>query len=601
MRRIVFALWITAAACAGTTASGTRRTPDRPAGATAGGRGEHSDMAGPRTQTVDQQAVHTLSRLTFGARPGDLELIRDTGIDAWIDEQLHPERIEDAAAEAWLAQFEAVRKTTGDLEREYPNPGVLVNQLSTRGGGLSPEDSVQVRTARQNLRRIADEVQIARVGHALLTERQLLEVMTEFWLNHFSVFAGKGVREQYYLADYEHRVIRPRALGQFRDLLGAVAKSPAMLFYLDNWESAADSSRPRLVAARRAGAASTPRAPAAQQLQRRLRAGLNENYGRELLELHTLGVDGGYTQHDVIHAARALTGWTINGPRQGGGFAFVPFMHDAGEKRVLGHTLKAGRGIEDGEELLNIVARHPSTARFIATKLVRRFVSDTPPQALVDRAAATFTRSDGDIRAVVRLIVTSPEFFAREAYRAKVKSPFEVVVSALRALNAQPDRTPRTAQFVAGLGQPIFGRSTPDGWPDTAEGWLGTGAILNRINFGLVVAAGRVPGANPMAVPGADQLRQAPRDQQVEAVVHALLGGDASPITRSVLLTGKHPLLDAAPDARMTDAPPLAAMTLPNAGEAVRGAARGAAPLPPLRGLAQVLGLALGSPEFQRR
>lgn len=556
-----------------------------------------------RTQTADQQAVHALSRLTFGARPGDLEAVHEMGVDRWIDRQLHPERINDEKAEAWVRQFEVVQKTSAQLESEYQNPGALVNQLSARNtGGLTRDDSLLLRQARLNLRRITEEVQAARVGRALLSERQLQEVMTDFWLNHFSVFAGKGIREQYYLADYEHRVIRPLALGRFRDLLGAVAKSPAMLFYLDNWESAADSARPRLVdprspvvqraVRRRFPDAANPQSPMAQQLQRRLRAGLNENYGRELLELHTLGVDGGYSQQDVINAARALTGWTIAGPRQGGGFTFTPFMHDAGEKRVLGRTLKAGRGIEDGEELLDLVARHPSTARFIAFKLARRFVSDTPSTALVERAAATFTQTDGDIRAVVRTIVTSPEFFSREAFRAKVKSPFEVVLSALRALDAAPDRTARTAQVIAGLGQPIFGRQTPDGWPETADGWMGTGAILNRINFGLVLAAGRVPGVNPRAFPGVESLRQAPREQQVDAVVQAFLGGDASSVTRSVLLTGRNPLLDAAAPADSSAAMRPAQMNAPG---------RANAPVPQLRGLAQVVGLALGSPEFQRR
>ncbi len=559
--------------------------------------------AGIRTQTADQQAVHALSRLTFGARPGDLDAVHEMGVDRWIDRQLHPERISDEKAEAWIQQFEVVQKTSAQLESEYQNPGALVNQLSARSaGGLTRDDSLLLRQARLNLRRLSEEVQSARVGRALLTERQLQEVMTDFWLNHFSVFAGKGIREQYYLADYENRVIRPRALGSFRDLLGAVAKSPAMLFYLDNWESAADSARPRLVdprspvvqraVRRRFPEAANPQSPMAQQVQRRLRAGLNENYGRELLELHTLGVDGGYTQQDVINAARALTGWTIVGPRQGGGFTFTPFMHDAGEKRVLGSTLKAGRGIEDGEELLDIVARHPSTARFIAFKLARRFVSDTPSTALVERAAATFTRTDGDIREVVRTIVTSPEFFSREAFRAKVKSPFEVVLSALRALDAAPDRTGRTAQVIAGLGQPIFGRQTPDGWPETADGWMGTGAILNRINFGLVLAAGRVPGVNPMAFPGVEMLRAAPRERQVDAVVQAFLGGDASSVTRAVLLTGRNPLLDAAAPGD-SSAPMRPAQAI--------APARANAPVPQLRGLAQVVGLALGSPEFQRR
>ena len=609
MHRIAPLLALAIAGCSSAT---PRPSPQGPAPALA------PPSADLRTQTADQQSVHALSRLTFGARPGDLDAVHEMGVDRWIDLQLHPERIDDAKAESWVGQFEVVQNRSAQLESEYQNPGALVNQLSARNaGGLTRDDSVRLRELRLNLRRLAEEGQAARVGRALLTERQLQEVMTDFWLNHFSVFAGKGIREQYYLADYENRTIRPRALGRFRDLLGAVAKSPAMLFFLDNWESAADSARPRLMdprspvvqraVRRRFPEAANPQSPMAQQVQRRLRAGLNENYGRELLELHTLGVDGGYTQQDVINAARALTGWTIAGPRQGGGFTFTPFMHDAGEKRVLGHTLKAGRGIEDGEELLDIVARHPSTARFIAFKLARRFVSDTPSAALVERAAATFTQTDGDIGAVVRAIVTSPQFFSREAFRAKVKTPFEVVLSALRALDAAPDRTGRTAQVIAGLGQPIFGRQTPDGWPETAGGWMGTGAILNRINFGLVLAAGRVPGVSAAAFPGVETLRQAPREQQVDAVVNAFLGGDASSVTRNVLLTGRNPLLDAAAASDL--AAPMPTTPMPTASmptAPMRPAQRPApgrvnAPVPQLRGLAQVVGLALGSPEFQRR
>jgi len=602
MRQLVLLIVIVAAGCS---------SAPRHAGAPA----PEPFASGPRTQTADQQGVHVLARLTFGPRPGDLERVRAMGVDRWIDEQLHPERIDDSRAESWLGRFETLQKTAGELESEYQNPGVLANQLAARNGGaLTRDDSAALQAARLRFRRMVEEVPVSHVARALLSDRQLEEVMTDFWLNHFSVFAGKGAREQFYLADYENRVIRPRVLGKFRDLLGAVAKSPAMLFYLDNWESAADSARPRLVdvraaaaqraARRRFPAASPPRSPAAVPIPRRVRAGLNENYGRELLELHTLGVDGGYTQQDVINAARALTGWTIAAPRQGGGFTFAPAMHDAGEKHLLGHTLRAGRGIEDGEELLDIVARHPSTAHFIAYKLARRFVSDTPSAALVARAAATFTRTDGDIREVVRTIVTSPEFFARESYRAKVKTPFEVVISALRALDAQPDTTPRTAQVIAGLGQPVFGHQTPDGWPETADRWMGTGAILNRINFGLLLASGHLPGANPMTFPGVERVRQAPREQQVDEVVNAFLGGDVSPVTRAVLLTGRNPLLEAAAPGESTAAPlttPDATMSPPPRSGRRLAQARAGVPLPQLGGLAQMVGLALGSPEFQRR
>jgi uncharacterized protein (DUF1800 family) len=403
--------------------------------------------------------------------------------------------------------------------------------------------------------------------------------MTDFWLNHFNVYAQKGPPEAFYLAEYERDVIRPHALGKFRDLLESVAKSPAMLFYLDNARSMGDSTRPRLASMNRKRPARADM-QLRQRLQQRLNGGLNENYGRELLELHTLGVDGGYTQQDVINVARALTGWTIRPPAQGGGFVFRPEMHDAGEKVVLGHKLAANRGIEDGEDVLDIVSRHPATARYIATKLARRFISDNPPKAVIDDAAAVFLKTDGDIREVVRSIITSNEFYSQQAFRSKVKSPFEVVVSAMRAMNAEPDSTPRTAQAVAYLGEPIYGHQAPNGYPETGDAWMNTGAILNRINFGMAAAANRFPGASVRSIPGLDSLRSAPRDKQVDAIVSVLLGGSVSPDTRAVLMSGENPLMANAKDSTsMSD--------MPNARQ--------------LSGIAQVVGLALGSPEFQRR
>jgi hypothetical protein len=289
---------------------------------------------------------------------------------------------------------------------------------------------------------------------------------------------------------------------------------------------------------------------------------------------------------------------------------FRPEIHDADAKVVLGHRLAAGRGIEDGEEVLDIVARHPATARFIARKLAVRFVSDDPPPALVERAAATFRRTDGDIRETVRTIVTSPEFFSRAAYRAKVKSPFELVASALRAVGARPDTTPRSAQLVAFLGAPIFGHQAPNGWPETGDSWMNAGAILNRINFGLALAGGRLPGASIAQWPDAARLRGAPREQQVDAVVSAFLGGQASPDTREILIKGENPLAAklAAQGAGATETP----MTESNDDqqmtpmqETIRGR-QGMRPAPlgrpvQLEGLAQVVGLAIGAPEFQRR
>jgi uncharacterized protein (DUF1800 family) len=365
-------------------------------------------------------------------------------------------------------------------------------------------------------------------------------------------------------------------MGRFRDLLGAVAKSPAMLMYLDQWQSVADSGRPTL----------RPVPIAAAR-----RRGLNENYARELMELHTLGVDGGYTQQDVIEVARALTGWTLANGANGGPFVFRPAVHDAGAKVILGTKFPAGGGLDEGEAVLDLLARHPATARFIATKLARRFVSDTPPPALVARAAATFRRTDGDIRAVVRTIVTSPEFFAAAAFRAKVKTPFELVVSAMRALHAMPDTTPRIAQLVGRLGQPLFGHQAPNGYPETGDAWMNTGAILNRINFGVAVAEGRVPGVRLATWPAARALVALPRDGQVDGVIRELLGGAASSDTRQVLLTGTNPFLQARGRAAadslgtMTDMAPAVPTAAPR----------------PQQQLAQIVGLALGAPEFQRR
>jgi len=521
-----------------------------------------------RELPADQQVIHALSRLTFGARPGDVQKVRAMGLDKWVDLQLHPGRIDDSSLHDFLGHYDILKRDQNDMLRDFAEAqrsrrrakreAVDTGRASRRRGDVMQQREMNSR------RSLVQALQSARVARAVSSNRQLEEVMTDFWLNHFNVFAQKGPPQPFFIPEFEQEAIRRNALGKFRDLLGSVARSPAMLFYLDNARSMADSARPRLAAQR----GSMQRAR-----QRQIRpGGLNENYGRELLELHTLGVDGGYTQKDVIDVARALTGWTIRPPAAGGGFVFRPEMHDAGEKIVLGHRLAANRGIEDGEEVLDIVARHPATARYIATRLARRFVSDNPPQALIDRATATFTRTDGDIREVVRTIITSDEFFSQQAFRSKVKSPFEVVVSALRAMNAAPDSTPRTAQAIARLGEPLYGHQAPNGYPETGDTWMNAGAILNRINFGMAAAASRIPGASVLAIPGLDSLASAPRAKQVDAVVSLLLGGSVSPDTRAVLTSGENPL-----------------------------AAKGETGRERLTGIAQVIGLAIGSPEFQRR
>jgi uncharacterized protein (DUF1800 family) len=504
-----------------------------------------ADLTSTRELSGDEQIAQALDRLAFGGRPGDIAAVRAVGVDGWIARQLDKPTTRDEAAERAMASFPTLRLSAEELARRNPPPSFSRRR---RGDSTppSPADSVERRRAARAASRVVADVAAAKIARALVSERQLEETMVDFWENHFSVFAGKGA-VRYYLVEYDRDVIRPHALGHFRDLLGAVAKSPAMLFYLDNWQSAANR-------------------------------GLNENYARELLELHTLGVDGGYTQADVIAVARALTGWSIAQPRRGGGFVFRPQWHDDGEKIVLGHRLPPGRGAEDGELVLDILARHPATAHYLATKLVRRFVSDTPSPTLVERAAATFTRTDGDIREVVRTIVSAPEFFSRAAYRSKVKTPFELVVSTLRALGAEPDTSPRTARIVARLGQPIFGHQAPNGYPETGDAWMNAGAILNRINFGMAAAAGRLPGARADGWPGAAALRSTDRAAQVDGVVAAFLHGDVSPETRAVLVAGENPL-----------ARPSAESDREDVGQ-----------LPP-SGLTQIVGLALGSPEFQRR
>ncbi|MFL5605075.1 MAG: DUF1800 domain-containing protein [Gemmatimonadaceae bacterium] len=562
----------------------------------------------PREQTADQQVQQVLNRLAFGARPGDVARVRGMGVDQWIALQLAPDRIDDRATEAVLATYEELNQSTGDLVAMYADGQQAIRQMQRQAaqqGDTSARRDLRAELLRQNpqLRdqvrrnqRIIGDVQSARLARAVGSERQLQEVMTDFWENHFTVFAGKGLT-RLFIPAYDRDVIRPRALGNFRDLLGAVAKSPAMLFYLDQWQSAADSLHPTLAVARRGIARRV--APAQQARPRR---GLNENYARELLELHTLGVDGGYTQQDVINVARALTGWTMN-PRQDAEFVFRPEIHDAGEKVILGHRLPAGRGIEDGEEVLDILARDPHTARFIARKLAIRFVSDNPPPALVDRAARRFVETGGDIREVVRTIVTSSEFFSHAAYRSKVKSPLELVASALRAVGAEPDTSMRSARLVGFLGQPIFGHQAPNGWPETGESWMNAGAILNRINFGLVVAAGRLPNASLTRWSEAERLRNAPREEQVDGVVNAFLGGHVSPDTRQILLSGENPMV--ARLARSADS--TATPQMPEMMSSGANGQRSPAPLgglgQPLQltGLAQVVGLAIGAPEFQRR
>ena len=427
----------------------------------------------------DAAITHVLNRLTFGPRPGDVEKVRAMGLASWINQQLHPERIDDAAA-------------TGLLPALEPPPA-------------SADPQELRRFARQQIQSLAGE----KILRATYSERQLQEVLVDFWFNHFNVYAGKG-RTAEYLAQYEREAIRPHVFDRFRDLLEADAKSPAMLFYLDNWLSADPNAPERLAARRNSGFGTRdskfrfgPRArrlrripnpqsrvPAATTGAKRKR-GLNENYGRELLELHTLGVEGGYTQKDVIEVARAFTGWTID---RGGTFRFVAAAHDTGEKIVLGHKIKAGGGIEDGETVLDILVAHPATAHHIAYQLAQRLVADEPPAPLVDRAAARFRTTNGDLREVVRTIVTSPEFLAATVRDAKFKTPFTLVVSTMRKTGATISDTRALVQTLQQMGQPLYMCQPPTGYHNTADAWISAGGLVSRMNFATRLASGNMPG-----------------------------------------------------------------------------------------------------------
>ena len=467
-----------------------------------------------------QTVVHVLNRLGFGPAPGDVERVRRMGIRAYIEEQLQPSRVADDQLAARLAPFETLTLSTRELADRFYLPARQQRRAAQRaappaaemrpGDSAGPPRDPEMMTQRRAMQELPQQ----KILRAAYSTRQLEEVMVDFWFNHFNVFAGKGPT-RLYLTEYERDTIRPRALGRFRDLLGAVAESPAMLFYLDNWQSAAAQDAETMGRGRGRRVMANP----ANQNRRR---GINENYARELMELHTMGVDSGYTQQDVQEVARAFTGWTIDMPRQGGSFRFEPRIHDNGEKIVLGNRLARGGGKNDGERVLDILARHPATATFIATKLARRFVSDAPSKALIDRAAAKFRQTDGDIREVVRTIVMSPDFLAPEARRAKVKSPLDFVVSAVRASGVDVRNAMPLVQTLNQLGMPLYMCQPPTGYSDKAEAWVNTGTLLNRMNFALTLA-GNAPWA-----------RQGDRTS-AETITTEILANDLSEQTRTIV------------------------------------------------------------------
>ena len=581
--------------------------------------------------TEDQRVAQVLSRLTFGARPGDFEKVKAMGIDAFVAQQLDPDALDNSAVMARLRRLPTLGMATPVIIEQYtppkpaavpspsparenspaatpklvaqnapasPNAGmpVMQNEMqmeakkeeTTRKPGMATENTDAGRMPElpapkptpppKNPQMVVTELQRAKLLRAIYSERQLYELMVDFWENHFNVFANKDA-DRYLLTSYDRETIRPFAMGRFRDLLGATAHSPAMLYYLDNWRSSV--ARPY---------------PATRDKPAGVDGGLNENYARELMELHTLGVDGGYTQKDVQEVARCFTGWTIQKPNEQGLFLYRPGLHDDGEKIVLGHRILAGGGIADGERVLDILAMHPATARFIATKLARRFVSDDPPSSIVDRAAAVFLKTDGSIRETLRSIITSPEFFSTNTYRAKMRSPFEYVAAAMRALNADTDADRPVLDAIGRMGQPLFGRITPDGYADRASQWLSSGAMVVRFNFASALASNRIKGTKIDLAKLLSDIDQAKKNSIIAKLTRLMVFGDVSAGTRTAL----EKALLAEPAGSQA-----ASAQTPSANVSVGYDAKNTPPPPtvnaPAPYVAELVTLLIGSPEFQQR
>jgi uncharacterized protein (DUF1800 family) len=488
-------------------------------------------------------ALHALSRLAYGPRPGEVERVAREGVMAWIDRQLTPDEIDTHALAHRERRFQILRYDRTELARMFVELRRERREQKRQQAGMQGGEP--------KARRLAGEFEQLAVVRAALSERQLYEVIVDFWTNHFNVFFAKGA-DRFLTPSFIEEAIRPHALGTFEELLIATAQSPAMLFYLDNWQSVSPSSPPDPLSAMRRGGTA-----------KRKPKGINENYARELLELHTLGVDGGYTQQDVIGVARILTGWSIGRPQQGADFEFHDWAHDKGEKQVLGVSFPAGHGMEEGIRLLKLLADRPATMHHVSRKLCQRFVNDDPPDGCVDDAVMAWERSGGDVREVLRAIFHGVDFWAAKNQRAKVKTPLEFVVSAVRAVGADPDTTPRLAQVVARLGQPLYLRVPPDGYPEKEEAWVNGGALLNRMNAAVALAAGRLPGVTSAVdaiIPAT-----ADREQLIATIDEKLLRGVMSDNTKAVIR--RH----------MSDiGNPLAARAL-------------------------AIGLAIGGPEFQRQ
>lgn len=559
----------------------------------------------PKQLTEEQKIRHVLDRLGFGARPGDIERVRSVGLGKYIEQQLDPAAIDDRHAEQRTAGLEVFKLSTSEVFGKYPSPAAIMAMLD--GGrnavqtpaGQNPDEAMTEKERRERQQKIAElyrkndlrrantimpQVTANRILRAVYSERQLQEVMVDFWQNHFNVFAGKAA-VRCYIPSYERDVLRKHALGNFRDLVTATAQHPAMLFYLDNFQSVAPASGNSTAGLRglvRNGDLSQEarrriretygvsnaaidrrlrelREDPRMQQQAPERRGLNENYARELMELHTLGVDGGYTQKDIVEVAKAFTGWTIADPRgarqaaslmiessgrmearrrppalpagvKSGEFYFNARWHDNGTKTILGQKINEG-GMKDGLKVIDILARHPSTAKHIARKLAVKFVRDDPSEQLVGRIAEAFSRSNGDIRSTLRALFADKDFFAPENYRAKIKTPFELAVSSIRALGGDTFPSPAMLAMLNKLGEVPYGYQAPTGYPDTAEDWVNTGALLERLNFAVAVASNRIPGTRV----DLGRFRSGEPLAVLDRAIAGILAGEVSDATRSTL------------------------------------------------------------------
>jgi uncharacterized protein (DUF1800 family) len=744
------------------------------------------DKANDASTNEQKRAVQALNRLTFGARPGDVEQVMAMGVDRWIDLQLHPEKIPDQAVESRLAPFRTLRMSSKEIVEEFPdNPMVKqvmdgkkpmpsdparrtvyqvqiarmqdkqekkeekkeqkkeqkqaaaaaaaaapvpsptapnvndsakkeaelavavtpdatpaaadknemaapsmgepskpasnmtattasnpapANEMSTppppdhkpasvddaearrredrlyadlkvqslidlapaerykkvmamsidekvafadtvRGGksqdllaGLDPKQKETLLAMNNPQAVVQDELIQAKLLRAIYSDRQLEEVMTDFWFNHFNVFVGKGP-EKIFLTNYEQDVIRPHALGKFEDLLVATAKSPAMLFYLDNWMSQGPNSPKGLGIPEHPSHYTPHYPPGSPYLKRKQNNGLNENYGRELLELHTLSVNGGYSQRDVTEVAKVFTGWTIEKPYEGLGFKYDPRMHEPGPKFVLGHRIKPkGKGEDEGREVLHMLATSPQTAHFISLKLAQRFVSDDPPPALVDRMAKIFEKKKGDIREVLSTLFHSPEFWADSSYRAKVKTPLEFVASTVRATDASVDDAMPLARQIGNMGMPLYAAQPPTGYSMKADTWVSSSALLNRMNFALGLTAGKFHGVKVDSVQLAGG-PPAPADATVtlSALEAKLLAGDVSKQTHDSIMAQINVAQTntAQIEAAEKTAPAPATSVQPVKDSQAKKRKPADVPRPP--DASTIAGLLLGSPEFQKR